>query len=81
MQPLEKINTKRALFIRMLIFEKYLVSISLNNYMPLENRKKKCSFREQFNQSLSKYIPAENKIGKNKNSKDFLLNTKQVFLG
>ena len=49
--------------------------------MPLENRKKKCSFWEQFNQSLSKYIPAENKIGKNKNSKDFLLNTKQVFLG
>ena len=32
-------------------------------------------------QSLSKYIPAENKIRKNKNSEDFLLNIKQVFLG
>ena len=42
MQPLEKINTKQALFVRMLIFEKYLiVSISLNNYMPLENSKRK----------------------------------------
>ena len=84
MQPPEKINTKGALFVRMLIFEKYLilVSISLNNYKPLENRKrKKCSFWERFNQSLSKYIPAENKIRKNKNSEDFLLNTKQVFLG
>ena len=83
MQPLEKINTKQALFVRMLIFEKYLiVSISLNNYMPLENSKrKKCSFWERFKQSLSKYIPAENKISKNKNSKDFLLNTEQVFLG
>ena len=36
MQPPEK---KGALFIRMLIFEKKLVAlISLNNYMPLENR-------------------------------------------
>ena len=38
-------------------------------------------FWERFNQTLSKYIPAENKIRKNKNSKDFLLNTKQVFSG
>ena len=38
-------------------------------------------FWERFNQSWSKYIPAENKIRKNKNSKDFLLNTKQVFSG
>ena len=30
---------------------------------------------------MSKYIPAENKIKKNKKSKDFLLNTKQVFSG
>ena len=41
--------------------------------------KKVFPFWERFNQSLSKYIPAENKIRKNKNSKDFLLNTKQVF--
>ena len=49
--------------------------------MPFENRKRKkvLSFWERFNQSLSKYIPAENKIRKNKNSKDFLLNAKQVF--
>ena len=50
--------------------------------MPFENRKKQnktFSFWEHFNQSLGKYIPAENKIRKNKNSKDFLLNTKQVF--
>ena len=49
--------------------------------MPLENRKRKTlfSFWDCYNQTLSKYIPAENKIRKNKNSKDFLLNTKQVF--
>ena len=49
--------------------------------MPLENRKRKkvFPFWERFNQSLSKYIPAENKIRKNKNSEDFLLNTQQVF--
>ena len=46
--------------------------------MPLENRKRKkvFPFWERFNQSLSKYIPAENKIRKNKNSEDFLLNKK-----
>ena len=50
--------------------------------MPLENRKiKKNPFCERFKQTLSKYIPAENKIRKNKNSEDFLLNTKQVFSG
>ena len=51
--------------------------------MPLENRKRKkvFPFWERFNQSLSKYIPAENKIRKITNSEDFLLNTKQVFLG
>ena len=50
--------------------------------MPLENRKrKKKSFWERFNQSLSKCIPAENKIWKNKNSEDFLLNAKQAFPG
>ena len=51
--------------------------------MPLENRKRKkvFPFLERFMQSLSKYIPAENKIRKNKNSKDSLLNTKQVFSG
>ena len=49
--------------------------------MPLENRKRKkiFPFCERFNQSLSKYMPAENKI--RKNSKDFLLNTKQAFSG
>ena len=77
MQPPEKINTKGALFVRMLVFEKQLVvSISLNNYMPLENRKKSISILGSFNLSLSKYIPAEKKIRKNKNSKDFLLYTK-----
>ena len=50
--------------------------------MPPEIRKrKKIPFWECFNQTLSKYIPAENKIRKNKNSEDFLLNTKQVFSG
>ena len=51
--------------------------------MPLEKKKRKkvFPFWERFNQSLSKYIPAENKIKKNENSKDFLLNTKQLFLG
>ena len=49
--------------------------------MPRENRKRKKIILETFNQSLSKYIPAENKIRKNKNSEDFLLNTKQVFSG
>ena len=45
--------------------------------MPLEKKKRKkvFPFWERFNQSLSKYIPAENKIRKNKNSEDFLLNT------
>ena len=47
--------------------------------MPRENRKRKKIILETFNQSLSKYIPAENKIRKNKNSEDFLLNTQQVF--
>ena len=44
MLPRKKINTKGALFVRMLAFDKELVvSISLNNYMPLENReRKKC---------------------------------------
>ena len=48
--------------------------------MPLENRKRRIIFPfwECFNQTLSRYIPAENKIRKNKNSED-LLNTKQVF--
>ena len=36
-------------------------------------------FWERFNQTLSKHIPAANIAGKNKNSEDFLLNTKQVF--
>ena len=67
----------------MLVFEKELVvSISLY-YMPLENRKRKQNILilGRFNQTLSKYIPAENKIRKYKNSEDFLLNTKQVFSG
>ena len=51
--------------------------------MPLESRKRKkiFPFWEPFNQTLSTYIPAENKIKKNKNYEDFLLNTKQVFSG
>ena len=49
--------------------------------MSLENRKRKKAFPfwERFNQSLNKYIPAENKIREKKNFEDFLLNTKQVF--
>ena len=49
--------------------------------MSLENRKRKniFPFRECFNQTLSKYIPSENKIRKNKNYKDFLLNTNKYF--
>ena len=43
--PQKKINTKGALFARVLVFGKQLVvSISLNNYMPLENRKWKKYF-------------------------------------
>ena len=41
--------------------------------------KKVFPFWERFNQSLSKYIPAEKKIRKNKNLEDILLNTKEVF--
>ena len=42
MQPPEKNNTKWSLFVRMLAFEKEpVVLISLNKYMPLENRKRK----------------------------------------
>ena len=75
----KKINTKWVLFVRMLSFEKEFVSISLKNYMPFENRKRKKNlFWERFQQSLNKYIPAENKIRKNKSSEDFLLNSKQV---
>ena len=62
----------------MLAFEKEpVVLISLNKYMPLENRKRKkiYPFWEPFNQTLNKYIPAENKIRKNKSSEDFLLDT------
>ena len=65
----------------MVVFEKELaVSISLNNYMLLENRKLKkiYPFWEHFNQTLGRYIPAENKIRKNKSSEDFLLNIKKV---
>ena len=51
--------------------------------MSLENRnrKKHISIWEYFNQTLGKYIPAENKIRKIKNYKDLLLKTKQVFSG
>ena len=40
--------------------------------------KKVFPFWERYSQSLSKCIPAENKIRIN-NSKDFLMSTKQVF--
>ena len=56
--------------------------ISLNNYMPLVNRKRKKNIKfnyfEQIH-TLNKDISAENEIRKNKNSEDFLLNPKQVF--
>ena len=58
----------------MFAFEKEpVVLISLNKYMPPENRKRKniYPFWEPFNQTLNKYIPAENKIRKNKSSEDF----------
>ena len=50
--------------------------------MPLENRKRKKIFQfwERLNQTLSRYIPAEKKK-ENRNYKDFLPNTKQVFAG
>ena len=83
--PRKEINTKGALFVRMRVFEKkkLVVSISLNHYMPLESRKRKkiFSFSERSNQSLSKYIPAENKIRKNEIFEDLLLKTRQVFSG
>ena len=63
----------------MLAFEKEpVVLISLNKYMFLENRKRNIyiyPFWEPFNQTLNKYIPAENKIRKNISYKDFLSNT------
>ena len=62
----------------MLALEKEPVDlISLNKYMPLQNRKRKkiYPFWEPFKQTLNKYIPAENKIRKNKSSEDFLLDT------
>ena len=43
------------------------------------NRRKNGCFWKILNQTLNKYTADENKIKKNKNSKDFLLNTKQVF--
>ena len=51
--------------------------------MPLEKKKRKkvFPFWERFNQSLSKYIPAENKIRKNEIFEDLLLKTRQVFSG
>ena len=51
--------------------------------MSLENRKRKkiFPFWERLGQTLSKHIPAENKIGKNKNFENILLNIKQVFSG
>ena len=55
-----------------------VVLISLNKYMPLEDRKRKKythPFSEPFNQTSNKYIPAENKIRNNKSFDDFLLNT------
>ena len=63
----------------MLVFEKErVILISLNNYMPLENRKRKTYlFLDCFIQTLSKYIPTESKI---KNLfEDCLLYMKQVF--
>ena len=49
--------------------------------MPLRiEKEKKIPFWKRFDQTLSKYIPAENKIRK-KNYEDFLLNTKQAFSG
>ena len=52
-------------------------------YTLLENRKRKKIFPlwERFIQTLSKYIPAESKIRKNKNSEKFLLSTKLVLSG
>ena len=59
--------------------------IYLQVFSPLKVKKnllfRLAPFFERFNQSFSKYIPAEHKIMKNKNSEDFLLNTKQVFSG
>ena len=51
--------------------------------MSLENRKRKkiFPFWERLSPTLSKHIPAENKIGKNKNFENILLNIKQVFSG
>ena len=63
----------------MVAFEKEpVVLLSLNKYIPLENKKRKkyiYPFWKPFNQTLNKYILAENKTSKNKNSEDFLLNT------
>ena len=66
----------------MLVFEKEpVVLISLNKYMPLEKRKKKYIYiyiypiLEPFNQTLNKYIPAESKTSKNKNSEDHITST------
>ena len=76
MQPPEKINSKGALFVRMLVFEKFnascVVSISLNNYRPLVNWKNEKytsllgTFQPNFEQlhASNKYISAENEIGK-----------------
>ena len=43
-----------------------------------KKRKNRYSFWECFNQTLNKFIAAENKIRTNKNSADFILNKKQV---
>ena len=48
--------------------------------MTLKKRKKKMyTFWERFNQTLNKYISAENDIWKNKNSEDFLPTQSKYF--
>ena len=80
----KKINAKGALFVRkiwmLVLFCRLLWTIICHLWI----EKIYICFGNvltNFEQlhTVSKYIPAENEIRKNKNSEDFLLNSKQVF--
>ena len=78
--PRKKTKTKEALFVRMLVFQNNLLfRLVWTIICHLRIEKKIFPFWEHFKQTLSKYIPAENKIRENKNSEDFLLHQASIF--
>ena len=61
MQPLEKVNTKGALYECSSLKNNLLFRLVLTSICHLRIEKKN-PFWERFNQTLNKYIPAENKV-------------------